>query len=72
MKKACLFGLDFKYEFLCFFCRLLTTENVDENILASLENNQENIEPNENKHVIEVFLTRYKQSKEERFGSWAL
>ena len=54
--------------------RLLTTENVDENILASLENNQENIEPanNENKHVIEVFLTRYKESKKERFGSWAL
>ncbi|CAL8111016.1 unnamed protein product [Orchesella dallaii] len=33
--------------------RLLTTENADENIMASLDNNQENIEPNDNKHVVE-------------------
>jgi hypothetical protein len=34
----------------------LTTENVDENIMASLDNNQENIEPNDNKNVIEVCM----------------
>lgn len=37
--------------YLHFNRRLLATENADENIMASLDNNQENIEPNDNKHV---------------------
>lgn len=47
--------------FVCFLTRrrLLTTENADENIMASLDNNQENIEPNDNKHVEVTYKRRH-------------